>query len=388
MRVWILAFLCGLASGLCGPGSAGPAAARDIHVAPGAPGAEADGAAQRPFPSIAAAFAAGVRGGDRLLLAEGDYGAVSISGLRADPPLRIEPAPGAAARPRLQSLSIAAASGVEVAGLLVEGGSGGPHAPLVTIGSDARDILLERLIIRSAAGHETWSAAQWRERARSGVMIDGTRVELRGSRIGAVRHGVVARGPEVRVLGNLVDGFSGDGMRGLGDAGLFEGNGVQNCVKVDDNHDDGFQSWSRGSDGRSGGGVVRGVTVRGNTIRSYAEAPGPLTCALMGVSLFDGMFVDWLIEGNVVEVDTLNGIVVLGGENVRVIGNLVRNRTAGAERTPQITISAHKDGRAGGGNLIAGNRAQAINTGRSRKSMAIDPRATEVRDNLRLAPLR
>lgn len=386
MRGWIgMLLLCGLALGLSG--FPGPTTARDVHVAPGADAAGADGDPARPFPSVADAFAAGIAPGDRLLLAAGDYGAVRIAGVAAAPPVRVEPAPDAAAPPRLASLTIADAAGVEVAGLLVEGGSGGPHAALVTVEADARDILLDGLTVRSGAGHEGWSVAQWRELARAGVEIDGARVELRESRIGGVRNGIIARGPDVRVIGNLVDGFSGDGLRGLGDGGLFEGNGVQNCVKVDGNHDDGFQSWSRGPDGKPGAGVVRGVTVRGNAFRSYAAAPGPLTCQLMGISLFDGMYQDWLIEGNVVEVDALNGIVVLGGENVRVIGNLVRNRTPGADRIPQITVAAHKDGRPGGGNLIAGNRAVLVNTGVRRK-MSVDPRATVVRDNLRLAPAR
>jgi hypothetical protein len=382
MRGWIgMLLLCGLA------GFPVPAAARDVHVAPGAEGAGANGDLTRPFPSVADAFAAGIAPGDRLLLAEGDYGAVRIAGIVAAPPVRVEPAPGAAAPPRLASLTVADAAGIEIAGLLVEGGSGGPHAALVTVEADARDILLDGLTVRSAAGHEGWSVAQWRELARAGVEIDGARVELRDSRIGGVRNGIIARGPDVRVIGNLVDGFSGDGMRGLGDGGLFEGNGVQNCVKVDGNHDDGFQSWSRGPDGKPGAGVVRGVTLRGNAFRSYADVPGPLTCQLMGISLFDGMYQDWLIEGNIVEVDALNGIVVLGGENVRVIGNLVRNRTPGADRIPQITVAAHKDGRPGGRNLISGNRAVLVNTGVRRK-MSVDPRATVVRDNLRLAPAR
>ena len=364
-----------------------PVAARDIYVTSGAAEAGATGDAARPFPGIDAALAAGVQPGDRLLLGEGDYGAMRIAGLRADPPVRLEPAGDAARPPRLSSLRVIDSAGVYIAGLLVEGGSNGPHAALVTVDADASDIVLEELTIRSGLGHEAWDAETWRTQARVGVMIQGARIEVRHSRISAVRNGIIARGPDVRVIGNLVDGFSGDGLRGLGDGGLFEGNGVQNCVKVDNNHDDGFQSWSQGPDGKSGGGVVRDVTVRGNVIRSYADVPGPLTCQLMGISLFDGMYQDWLIEGNVVEVDALNGIVVLGGENVRVIGNLVRNRTPGADRIPQITVAAHKDGRRGGRNLIAGNRAVLVNTGVRRK-MPVDPRATVVRDNLRLAPAR
>ena len=46
------------------------------------------------------------------------------------------------------------------------------------------------------------------------------------------------------VEGNVVDGFTWDGMRGVGDS-IFRSNLVMNCFKVDKTHRDGFQSYSK-----------------------------------------------------------------------------------------------------------------------------------------------
>jgi hypothetical protein len=368
-----------------------PAAARDWHVAPGAPAAAADGSLVHPFADLAAAVATAAPG-DRVLLGPGDYGAVRLEGVTADPPITIQSADPAVPA-RLSALRIRRSSGLSIEGLLVEGarvGAGKGGQPLVLVAEDANDIHLRGLTVRSGTGYETWGAATWLATVRNGIELNGTRNELTDSRIVAVRTGVIARGPEARVIGNLVDGFSHDGMRGLGDNGWFEGNRVQNCVKVDGNHDDGFQSWSRGPDGKSGGGVIRGVVLKDNVILSNADRRlvAPICPRLQGIGMFDGMYEDWLIEGNRIETNAWHGITVLGGINVRVIGNYVSNQTPGQPGPPWtwITVAAHKDGRPGARNLIEGNQATAFRQGKKR--MNIDPRVTVMRDNKKLAPVR
>jgi hypothetical protein len=367
--------------------AAGAAFARDLHVSPGAAADGADGSAARPFPAVAAALAAGAGQGDRLLLAPGDHGAVVIGGVRADPPLEVLAAPGGRP-PRLSSLRVRDSDGVSVEGLLVEGGDGGEHDALVTVDPDAARVRISGLTIRSGTGHEAWTEDEWRARARSGIAVRGAGAEILGNQLSAVRFGITVfdSSPGARVADNVIDGFSGDGLRGLGDGGLYERNIVKNCVQVDGNHADGFQSWSLGPDGAPGTGVVRGVVLRGNTILQTSGRPGPLSCVLQGIGLFDGMYEDWLIEDNLVEVDAWHGITVAGGINVRILGNTVRNLSPAPPGPPWITIGAHKDGRPGAGNLIAGNRATAWLQGGG--GSATDPRVTVMRDNLRLAPVR
>ena len=93
-----------------------------------------------------------------------------------------------------------------------------------------------------------------------------------------------------RIQENLVDGFSADGLRGLGDDGLFEYNRVQNSYvedPPDPNHDDGFQSWSVGPGG-VGTGEVRGVVLRGNVFINHVNPAHPLRTSMQAIGCFDG----------------------------------------------------------------------------------------------------
>ena len=45
------------------------------------------------------------------------------------------------------------------------------------------------------------------------------------------------------------------------------------------------------------------MVLRGNTIINYEDPGQPHRGTLQGIGCFDGMFVDWVIENNVVIVD-------------------------------------------------------------------------------------
>ena len=353
--------------------------ARDVHVAPDAMALGADGSVEMPWPGVAAALAAGAGRGDKLLLAPGDYGAVEISGSGGVPPLLVEPADPALPPPRLSSLRVRGLGSVHLKGLLVEGGDRRREVPLVRIDAAAAGVRLEGLTIRSAEDHAGWSEEDWRTRARDGILARGAGVEIAGNRLSTVKHGITVLGPGARVTGNEIDGFAGDAIRGLGNSALYEGNRIANCFKVDATHVDGFQSWSRGADGKVGTGTVRDVVLRGNTILNHTGPRGPLTCHLQAISLFDGMFENWLIENNLVETDMWHGITVAGGVDVRVLGNTVQNIGPFPPGPPGIRVGAHKDGRPGGDNLIGNN----LSVG----DVHFDPRVTVARGNRRLAPV-
>ena len=74
--------------------------------------------------------------------------------------------------------------------------------------------------------------------------------------------GISVSGANALVERNTVSNFSADGLRGLGNFGTFQYNVVKNCYDVNENHDDGFQSWSVGTGGVGTGEVVGVVTVK------------------------------------------------------------------------------------------------------------------------------
>lgn len=339
---------------------AGAAWGGDHHVDPAAVlRGSADGSPDRPWPSPAAAFASGtVAGGDIVHLAPGSYGLVVLSGIAFDRPVTVRPAPGAVVR--FSGLRLEDTRNLVIDGIAVwpdpgatEGGS------LIT--ETGQDNVLRNLDIRGKAQADSymdWTAEDWRTAPRNGVRLAGQRSVLEDSRMTALNEGVAVLGDGARVSGNTIRGFSGDAMRGVGDHGVFRDNLVADCVKINDNHDDGFQSWSRGPDGRSGGGVVRGLVVDANTILEWTgPADHPLRCPLQGIGLFDGMYEDLLISNNLIVVSAFHGIAVRGGRDVRIVHNTLISADGISHERPWIYVSDHKDGTRTETVVIANNLA-------------------------------
>jgi hypothetical protein len=111
-------------------------------------------------------------------------------------------------------------------------------------------------------------------------------------------------------------------MRGFGDHTTFQYNTIKNSYAVNGNHDDGFQSWSSGAGGVGTGEVV-GIVLRGNTFINYEDPNQPHRGAMQGIGCFDGMYVDWVIENNVIIVDHWHGISFNGVRNTRIVNNTV-----------------------------------------------------------------
>jgi MYXO-CTERM domain-containing protein len=163
------------------------------------------------------------------------------------------------------------------------------------------------------------------------------------------------------VEGNLVENFSGDGMRGLGDRTVFQYNTVKNCYAVNQNHDDGFQSWSLGTDGQVGTGEVTGIVLRGNTIINYEDEDQPHRGTLQGIGCFDGTFVDWVVENNLVVTDHWHGITLSGARDSRIVNNTVIDLNDEEPGPPWVRIGAHKNGTPSQGCLVRNNLTTAIN---------------------------
>ena len=156
-----------------------------------------------------------------------------------------------------------------------------------------------------------------------------------------------------------MDGFSADGLRGLGNDGLFEYNLVQNNYvddSADSNHDDGFQSWSVGPGG-VGTGEVRGVTLRGNIFVNDRNPSHPLRSSMQAIGCFDGFFVDWVVENNVVITDHWHGISFLGMRNSRIVNNTVIDMNGTSPGPPWIMVAPHKDGRPSENVVVRNNLA-------------------------------
>lgn len=338
---------------------AAPAMAATWTVDPAA-GPGGDGGPARPFASVAAALDSGqVAGGDTLRLAPGDHGPLMLEKVGFDRPVTLlsDPAtPAHFSRIRLKDTRNLVIDGATVWDL------DGPRRHPFAVEESGRNNVLRNLDVRSladATGYRGWDVARWLTDRRGGIRLRGRGAVAENNRITGVSEGISALGDKARISRNVIRGISADGIRALGDDSLAHGNYVADCFKVDDNHDDAFQSWSRGPDGRSGRGTVSGLVIDANTFVEWSGAnpDHPLRCALQGIGLFDGMYDGIVISNNVISVSAYHGIAVAGMTNGRIVNNTVMNARGISRQAPWITIGKHRDGTPSTGNVVANNIA-------------------------------
>ncbi|NND28067.1 MAG: hypothetical protein HKN97_05725 [Myxococcales bacterium] len=335
--------------------AAASADAAEYYVDPSAGGA-GDGSEGSPWSSVQDAMDAGdVASGDTVWLMSGDYGELRIESARNAEPITVAAADGE--EPRFTSVLVRDSSAWTLRGLHVTGESEGY---LIDLDGDNEGVQVESCVLMSTADASGWSAQDWIDRASNGIGVDGTRMTIRNNLLRNVGYGISVSADQSLVEGNLIENFSRDGLRGLGDYSVFQYNTVKNCYAVDDHHDDGFQSWSVG-EGGVGTGEVVGVVLRGNTFINYEDPNQPHRGALQGIGCFDGTFVDWVVENNVVVTDHWHGITLLGARNSTITNNTVVDPNQERPGPPWISIDDHKDGTASTGCVVRNNLTTALN---------------------------
>lgn len=306
-----------------------------------------------------------VKAGDTIWLLSGYHGDVAITGYYNSAPITIAAAPGQ--KPELAALLLRSSSHWVVRGLHVSPSYAPSYAKKTMIAIEnhghsgpSEEIIVEDCQLASVPDITAWTAADWNAKAANGISAAGTKITLRRNTLRNVNFGLSVSSSHSLVEHNVVDSFAGDGMRGLGDYTTFQYNRVQNCYDVNDNHDDGFQSWSVGADGKVGTGTVTGIVLRGNVIINYTDPNQPLKGPLQGIGCFDGTFVDWVVENNVIITDHWHGISLYGAKNVRVVNNTVLDVNNTTPGPPWIKITAHKNGTAPSGCVVRNNLATAF----------------------------
>jgi hypothetical protein len=365
--------------------------AREFYVDPvnGSPGG--DGSASRPWRTIQEVFDAGlvesqqwgklpyssqsrlvaknagapVQAGDTIWLRSGYHGDLSIEMYYNPADITLAAEEGHA--PRLSSLHIRSSSHWAIRGLAISAEFSETYQRHTLVHLESHnwrgpihDIVVEQCAICSVEDASTWTADDWNRLSCNGLQVDGTRMTIRDNRLLNVNFGISIEASHSLISANLVENFAGDGLRGLGNYCTFQYNTVKNCYDVNANHDDGFQSWSTGPNG-VGSGQVLGVVLRGNTIINYDDPNQPFRGTLQGIGCFDGTFVDWVVENNVVITDHWHGITLLGARNCLVVNNTVLDRNSIRPGPPWIRIANHKKGTAPVNCVVRNNLATAFN---------------------------
>lgn len=361
---------------------------RTFHLDPVRGSLDAPGTAEAPWPGLDEVFSAGlvqryqsvshpyeegaplelanpsapVEPGDRLLLYDGDHGEAFLSDAHNPDFLFVEAAPGAS--PVLRRLHLQGVERIVVSGLTIEGETGsGLSGTLLDIESHGwrgpcRFVLVRDVAVRSTTDIGSWSADDWNARAATAVGADGDYISLHRVNALNVNHGLMMGGQFIWVEDCEVTNFAGDGLRGIGNDQIFEGNLVRNCYDVNENHDDGFQSFSV-----NGAPPRERVVLRGNTIIGYSDPAQPMRGTLQGIGCFDGFYIDWVIENNLIVTDHWHGITLLGADGCRVMNNTVVDLNDANPGPPWIMIADHKDGRPSRNCWIRNNLAATISAG-------------------------
>ncbi|MBL4806172.1 MAG: right-handed parallel beta-helix repeat-containing protein [Rhodobacteraceae bacterium] len=335
------------------------ASARTFYVDENASSsAKQDGGVDTPWKTVQSALQKGaVSAGDTIIFRNGTYGKISIKNRRNSEPVTIKAQNGHNAE--FSSIRISSSSNWIIEGLKINGSSDGEYKKrkLVTVGGDSDKITLNNLSIESISDASHWTANDWATKASDGIRSSGKNVVIRNNKIRNVANGITALGERTLIAGNTVEEFSADGMRALASNLVFEDNLVKNCIDVDKNHDDGFQSWSYGPNGKPGRGTISNVILRRNTFIGSDRPDKKFTCDMQGIGMFDGMYENWVIENNLVVVDHWHGITVMGAKNVRIINNTVYDPNNLRPGPANIKILPHKNKTPSTDSIIANNIA-------------------------------
>jgi hypothetical protein len=196
------------------------------------------------------------------------------------------------------------------------------------------------------------------ERAAGGIGLRSVLdCEIVNCRIENIRHGLAIEYPSDNTIAvnNTIKYYSGDGCRLISNNVFLAYNTITDCLKVDDNHDDAIQSYSRGEDNSPGTGVLYDNVVRGNLIIGTTDFTHPLAGSPQGIGCFDGFFDGWIVENNVVIVDHWHGISFYGMRNSNILNNTVIDQNYDDNPNPWIMITNHKDGTPSENCTIANN---------------------------------
>lgn len=321
-----------------------------------------------------------VKGGDRLILRNGYHGYVTINNFTFKDWLIIEAENNH--KPVLSQFKIEGAfAKLYLKNLVIikdsyEGDENYWEAEAITHNSNSclylasssfwgkgSEVKINGLTLKTTEDISSWSADDWVTRAASGLGLRSVEyVEVVNCTIENIRHGIAVEyfSDHSKVVNNTINNFSGDGSRVISNDVLFAYNTITNSYKVDDNHDDALQSYTRGEDMSPGTGVLSDVVIRGNLIIGETNMSNTLTHSPQGIGCFDGFFENWTIENNVVIVDHYHGISFYGMRNGKIVNNTVIDLDPNNSICPWITINPHKDGTPSENCIIANNIVSSI----------------------------
>ena len=301
--------------------------------------------------------------GDTLILNSGFHGDISIKNIINSKKIEIKA--GLNQKPVIGTLSVIGSRHWIFEGLTIDFSQSKLVRPrgdyLVFIENHkffgpASDIEINNNKIFSDTDANEWSAEDWKIFAFGGIRANANNISIKRNSVTNTSFGISGEGKNTVIKKNRIFNFSGDAIRALGDNSIVESNIVANSIKVDDNHDDGFQSWAPNSEK-----ALNNLIIRNNVFYTKCNHPNEaLLSNYQGIGLFDGFYNNVVIENNILYLNHWHAITILGGNNVTIMHNTIVDPNPNDEMDPWIKVAAHKNGQVGTENSIYNNISKVI----------------------------
>ncbi len=294
------------------------------------------GTATSPWANLSSIFTANKTflAGDTIFLRNGNHGYAIIKGVNTDFVV-IAPALGhnpIISRIRISNAATTSASYWKLYGLTIQSEATGTNATpsynLVEIYPYATHITISHCTITSSLNTTGWTRNDWRNRCNNGLSTRGKLnahyiIENNLIKNTAFALSISSSGTIVR--GNTVQNFTSDGSRVVGSDILFEKNSILDLIKVmtaAENHDDLFQSFTYAAGG-AGQDTLKNNIIRQNIFINTTDTTRAFRGNAQGIGCFDGVYLNWQVENNIVITDHWHGISLYGAVNCYVTNNTV-----------------------------------------------------------------
>lgn len=319
----------------------------------------ANGSQAKPWGGLGPALKV-AKGGDTLLLMDGVHGPINLYNVPFDTPLTIRSMNGKKARVEWIFLHGTTRNVVfrDLSVWLSDLNAKKPRA-LIETGTGASDVSFDSLDIRSSAdasNYPTWTLEQWKKQYINAILVRGVRTQITNNNLTGVGFGIQTIGNDSVIANNTVSGFAGDGLRAIGQKSSVRNNLVTDCVQIDGNHADGFQSWSVSA-------PVNGLVLDGNRFMEWSNPKvSSLRCKMQGIGLFDGFYDNLLIQNNIVSTsaESFHGISVYGARNAKIVNNTVVSASGNPARSPWLAVFPHKNKTPSTDVIVANNVAMSF----------------------------
>jgi parallel beta-helix repeat protein len=205
-------------------------------------------------------------------------------------------------------------------------------------------ITLEDCFVYTELDSSAWTAGKWMK-TNDGILSgrNATNITLRNNYVLNVRFAINLASPDSLCEGNIINNFSGDGIRIMKDNITVRYNTVKNCFVSgedgDSNHDDLIQCFLF----NVGTGTVRNATVFGNLLLGNEDPARPLASSPQGLGFFDGPLLDFDVEQNVVKTNTYHGIALYDAVNCKIIDNAIM-QSSPSKLKPWIMLGTKNKG--------------------------------------------